>query len=91
MQSKQKYVLVEYRCELYLPGISYRHNWAQIEGKNLLVVKNTGKEYLINELEKLLGKGHRDIEITKMAELSRAQYLRLKAKGKWRQSYKDLI
>ncbi len=77
-----KYVLVEYTCDVYLPGVPYRYNWVEITGKELLETAEAGKENILHMLEELGGKGRRDFQIKSVFELTRAEYLKLKAKSK---------
>jgi len=81
-QKRQKFVLVGFSCDLYLPGLPYRYNWVKTDGKELLMVENTGTKYIQNKLEELGGKRCRDFHINTVSELTRAEYLNLKAQGK---------
>ena len=79
---RQKYVLVGFSCDLYLPGLPYRYNWVKTDGKELLTVEDTRRKYIQAELEKLGGKRCRDFHINAVSELTRDEYLKLKAQGK---------
>jgi hypothetical protein len=81
-QDKKRYVQVEYRYSYYVPGVLYRHNWINTEGKALLEVRNARKEHILDRLKESGAKGQRDFQIIRIMELTRAQYLRLKARGK---------
>jgi hypothetical protein len=80
--NREKYILVEYTCDLYIPGIPYRHNWVEIAGKELLIVEDADKEAIIKKLEELGGKKCRDFLIKSVLELTRAEYFKEKAKRK---------
>jgi len=79
---KKRYVLVEYRYSHYVPGVLYRHNWINTEGKSLLEVRNARKEHILDRLKESGDKGQRDFQIIRIMELTHAQYLSLKARGK---------
>lgn len=81
-QKRQKFVLVGFSCDLYLPGLPYRYNWVKTDGKELLMVENTGTKYIQNRLVELGGKRCRDFHINTISILTRAEYLKLKAQGK---------
>jgi hypothetical protein len=81
-QGKKHYVLVEYRYSQYVPGVLYRHNWTSAEGKALLEIHDTHGEHILERLKESGGKGQRDFQIIRIIELTRSQYLQLKARGK---------
>ena len=82
MQKQEKYVLVEYTCDLYLPGVPYRYNWVGIDGKEILIAEDTGKKNILHKLKELGGKRCRDFQIKTVSELTRAEYFKLKTKVK---------
>ncbi len=82
MVNRERYILVEYTCDLYIPGIPYRYNWVEMAGKEFLIVEDADKEVIIKKLEKLGGKKCRDFAIKSVLELTRTEYFREKAKRK---------
>jgi len=82
LKKEKKYILVEYTCDLYLPGVPYRYNWVEISGKEIMIAEDPEKENILRRLEELGGKKCRDFQIKSLSELTRGEYFKIKAKRK---------